>query len=130
MMSVIDEKEWAQLLIKATARVRTLKDIGWTRWTGVQEGGHLGFLVDGIHYDFLVTECESPIPPGESGSAVFITLSDALLSTGVRVDSILELSGGSVILGDARLDSIERVWTVGDRTQEKRYRISRGPEPI
>ena len=104
--------------------------MGWTQWLGVQRRAHLAIYVDGIHYDFVVDECEPRIPPGEQGKAELITLSEALLETDTRVGSVVELKGGATLLGHARIDSIARVWIERDRTNEKGYRISRGPVPL
>ncbi|MFC4725655.1 hypothetical protein ACFPB0_10175 [Glycocaulis abyssi] len=104
--------------------------MGWTQWLGVQPGGRLAIYVDGIHYDFVVDECEPRIPPGEQGKAELITLSEALLETDTRVGSVVELKGGATLLGHARIDSMARVWIERDRNNEKGYRISRGPVPL
>jgi hypothetical protein len=129
-MSEIDREEWLQLFVNVTVDVKSLDEIGWVQWLGIQKGAHLAFYVDGIHYDFSVIECKERIRPGASGSAVFLTLSDALLQTGVQPGSLVELRRGSVVLGHAHIDGIARVWVVRDRTAEKGYRFSRGPVPI
>lgn len=129
-MSEINSNEWPQLKINALISVKSLEDIGWRQWTGVHEGGHLAFLVSGTHYDFIVIECENSIPPDSTGSAILLTVSDALLSTDTKEGSSVDISGGSTLLGAAQINSIERVWTVRDKNAEKGYRFSRGPIPI
>ncbi|MFC4726543.1 hypothetical protein AB6B38_12365 [Glycocaulis abyssi] len=129
-MSEINKVEQLKLLMNVHVQLRTLKDIGWTQWLGVQEGMRMAFYVDGIHYDFVVHECVAPVRPGEQGEADFLTLSDAILDTGVKIGSVIELRGGAAVLGHARINSIARVWIVRDRSTEKGYRFSRGPVPI
>lgn len=90
----------------------------------------MAIYVDGLHYDFVVDECEPRIPPGEQGKAELIMLSEALLDTDVRVGSRVELRGGATLLGQARIDGIARVWIARDRTNDKGYRISKGPVPL
>lgn len=114
----------------ADVRLRTLQEMGWTQWLGVQRGSRMAIYVDGIHYDFVVDVCEPRIPPGEQGKAELITLSEALLDTDTRVGSVVELKGGATLLGHARIDSMARVWIERDRNNEKGYRISRGPVPL
>lgn len=97
------------LLIEASVQLRTLHEMGWTQWLGVQRRAHLAIYVDGIHYDFVVDECEPRIPPGEQGKAELITLSEALLETDTHVGSVVELKGGATLLGHARIDSMARV---------------------
>jgi len=129
-MSEIDREEWLQLFVNVTVSVKSLSEIGWGEWSGLQEGAHIAFYVDGIHYDFAVIECKERILPGASGPAVFLTLSDALLETGVQIGSLVELRRGSVVLGHAHIDGLARVWVVRDRMAEKGYRFSRGPIPV